>query len=407
MLSLLATLAVLSSACEPDDTLSTLEGEEPWIEGPAVPHPLEGRTIFTIFDSFGTSGTWQRHLAELSGCIFDPDLNYNETSPISYGGTPTLTTGWSGQRRALNLGNLRDTQTVDCIFVENVNDVHWMESDQAVGGCIDDQPWMLQQEVNLVPDHDLHSWAEANGYWTSHFAELVAEVAEPSCGTMLVLPYTSAHSGYKLIINRLPDHDGTLTIQVGHLSFGITVSAGMTLDELTARILEYNYGGGWTDVLVAANEVVISYYEDTEWKVTVDAGQTGLDITVVPSQAYTSMRLYFAGDDASQFAQRSAWKARISLYAQYRGLMEYLLREFPEARIYQFIPTYYNGQQRISKLFDCQIAVARLYGIPVLDMRTESGITDLNYTDYYSPGDVHPRAEGYKLWAEAVYRLLQ
>lgn len=408
MLLLLATLAALSSACEGEDELQIIEPSV--IEGPAdtiappMTDKLKGKTLFTLFDSFGAGGQWQQVLADTSGCIFDPDLNYNQIAPISYGGTPTLSSGWCAQRRALNLAQLKATQQVDYIFVENVNDVHYMTE-----GSIDQDPWMLQQEVNLVPDHELTSSTEAYDYWISHFNELVASLDQPKNGTMLILPYATSHSGYKLVINQLPTSDGTLLIHVGYNTFGITVTAGMSLEQLMERILEYNYGSGWTDVQVSDHEVVISYYSDAGLIVSVDTGTTGLDISVQPSSSFSSIRLYFVGKDPSQFSQFSCWKKSVSLYAQYKGLFEFLLQEFPQAHIFQFIPTYYYGEstERITKLFDWQIEVAQYYGIPVLDMRTESGITDDNYTDYYSPGDVHPRQEGYKCWAEAIYRLLQ
>lgn len=372
-------------------------------------HPLNGKHLFTLFDSFGEHGIWQQYLTELTGCEFDQELNYNESLPLSYGGSSTLTGGCCGQQRALNLAKLKDTHTIDVLMIENVNDVNLMTSDTEVGGSMENPGWMLQQEVDLLATTTLYSADEAVMYWKSHFDEIISSIGQHKTGTLVHIPYERSNEGYRLTILNTPTQDGIIYLHVGGNRFGITVTREMSIDDIAHKILEYNYGGGWKDIRVSENEIVISYSGKIDKGVSIDVGKTGLRIEISPSMAYSTQNFFYTGADETQWADKKAWKSWISLYSQYKGLFGYLINELPDTQIYLFIPTYYYGagKQKAKLLFDCQREVAEYYGIPVIDMTNSCGIDDSNYTQYYNEGDVHPKAEGYRLWAETICRLLE
>lgn len=371
-------------------------------------HQMAGKQLFSLFDSFGSFGIWQQYLSELTGCIFNQELNYNEYLPISYGGSSTLYGVCCGQQRALNLAKLQEEHTIDYLLVENVNDLNYMVSDEIVGGQIEDSKWMLQQVVDITPTQELHSADEAQLYWKNHFAEIVNSIDTRTTGTLVHIPYQAKHGGYRLSIRNTPTQDGMIYLYVGGVKFGITIKRDMSIDDVVRQILEYNYGSGWKDIRVSENEIVIAYSGSSPLGVSIDTGHTGLKVDITPSAAYTTQNMFYVGTDTEQWDDTHAWKAWISLYSQYKGLFEYLLEEFPKTKIYLFIPTYYYGagEAKSRLLFDFQREVATHYGIPILDMTDYCGIDACNYTQYYNEGDVHPKDAGYRLWAEAICRLL-
>lgn len=402
------------------------ESEEEEITEPAA-HPLAGRHLFTLFDSFGSTGVWQSELAELSQCLFDQELNNNQTAPISYGGTSTLDDSWCGQRRAINLVRLAAEHRVDVLMMENVNDIHAINNPDAAKGDVTDRPWMLSQEVTIDAPQ-LIGREQADDYWKQHFAEIVESVANPQCGTRLQLPYEMTHAGYRITLLNKPTDDGTLTINVGSNKFGITIRQGMTQSEVIDRIVEYNYGPGWTDVRTSGQSVVLSFYTDTDMTVRVDAGSTGLEIDISPSPAYATLDLYYAADDTTRWTEASAWVSWLSLYSQYKGLFGYLREQLPDCQLYLFIPTYYYGLsdqytfqydgnvdsaayeqlpwvRKARTLFDVQRQVAALFDVPVLDMNGNCDIGLHSLQTYYNPGDIHPNEQGYAQWAETVFKL--
>ena len=65
--------------------------------------------------------------------------------------------------------------------------------------------------------------------------------------------------------------------------------------------------------------------------------------------------------------------------------------------------TYY--QQKAKLLRQIQTEVAELYSIKYIDLHKNCGITPFNISEYYNPGDVHPKRHTYTLWAKEIYKL--
>ena len=59
------------------------------------------------------------------------------------------------------------------------------------------------------------------------------------------------------------------------------------------------------------------------------------------------------------------------------------------------------------KLCSIQKEVCDLYQIPILNVADNCGINFNNIWEFYFCNNVHPNGEGYKRWAETLYKLLQ
>lgn len=383
------------------------------------------REFFSLFDSFGESGVWQAKLSEISGMNFEQAQNFNPDNPISYGGTKTGVVGSNcGMQRAVNLVDLQAKgRNVDYLFIENVNDAN----DVTHIGTIDDPAWFRTQEITLLVDVKLSSVNEADRYWKDNYDSLLQQVAERKNGTVLLLPYETANNGYKFVIEKGAQKDGDIFVTIGTRSFGINVTSGMSAQEIILLLNQYNYGAGWTTTIVNDSSIVVSYYISSSIDVSIDVGDTGVECSKEICNSYAKRAYIFTGTTSEEWNDITNWKTYVTTYSQYKGLLEYLISNLKDTKIYWMIPSYFafayndlptdeDGEidmeqiekrlKNVNIIFDCQKNVCAYYDIPVLDVQNECGIDIYNASQFYNNNNVHPKKEGYYRWAETMYRLM-
>ena len=390
-------------------------------------HNFTNKEFFSLFDSFGEGGSWQKKLSEISGLIFDKTQNFNHINPISYGGTRTGFSGSNcGMQRAVNLVNLQKAgRAVDYLFIENVNDANGITS--KIIGSIDDPAWFRSQEIALIPSIQLTSANNAAAYWKANFSNLIGQITDKKIGTVATLGYETSKSGHKIIIEKGPKNSGDIFICIGTRLYGINVTTEMSVEDIILLIDQYNYGAGWTKTVTENNSIVLSYYTDTKYNVSIDVGNTGIEYRIEECKSYAKMTYAYIGETVDGWYDINNWSSNVTLYSQYKGLLNYLIENLKDTKIYWVIPTYFNfnydelplteaGEidleyierklQSINSLFSCQKSICEAYNIPILDIQNESGINIYNASLYYNNNNVHPKEEGYNKWAETIYRLM-
>lgn len=392
---------------------------------------LSGLEFFTLFDSLGEGGIWQKRLVELSGMTFDQEQNFNPWNSISYGGTTTgIWVETCGMQRAKNLVSLKNTKNIDYLFIENINDINYVNNGK-IEGNINDDPWFHTKNIDILTD-GVKSREEVSSIWDNKFDSIVASIpeSERELGSVILIPYEQPDNAEKLTILSSPVKDGAIGVLIGSKEFVINVQAGQSIKSIVDKIVQCSYGPGWRDIKISENSVVFAYYTDTTEKLSLNARDTGIGFSIGKCQAVGQFSMCFTGSNTDrEWNDKRNWNSKVSLYSQYKGLLEYIMTSLPETKIFWFIPTFFgedfdelplrsngtidietfnNGMRRqnINALFDCQKAVARLYNIPILDIEKESGINIYNVSNFYYSKDVHPKKEGYYRWAETIFRLI-
>lgn len=380
---------------------------------------LIGKKLYSIFDSFGSSNVWQTKLTELSGMVFDKEQN----KVLSYGGTATA--GYlpnCGMKRAQSLLSFADRSSEGYLFIENVNDISWLSNT----GTVNDEAWFVGPTIN-IPIWDIKSYDEALQNWNENFTSIV-DTLSPKQGTALVLNYEIESKATKIDVLTKPTRDGSIYIKIGNNRYGIEVNTGMTIENIVDEMMEYSYGG-WTIKKKSPHSVIIGYYKETDQEVLIETNNTGVECSLSKNNMLSSFVRYFCSNELSKWSDNSYWVKSPSLYAIWKGFIQYLTTQFPQMHIFLVVPTYYkydfdsipvdsNGEviytdinnsyrQRALKLFEIQKEVARYYHIPILDMEENSGINIYNASSFYKNNNVHPMKNGYERWAETMYRLLR
>lgn len=142
------------------------------------------------------------------------------------------------------------------------------------------------------------------------------------------------------------------------------------------------------------------------------------------------LHAFYRGTDGSQWENPAYWTTFITLYSTYKGMFGYLQENFPEARIALVIPTYHqphfddpslhnddgtwNAEAYYSTTLQLQWKhlkefwheICPALGIEIINLESAAAIKLDDLERYYYPNDVHPRQEGYDLWADVLYQLL-
>lgn len=384
---------------------------------------LTDKTLITLCDSLGTSGVWQEKLKELTGCIFDASKN---SANYSWGGTKTLTIyDQCGQGRAKKL--VEDvsngiTPTPDVIIIENVNDGN------ANAGTLTDGSFFRTNVAYLDNTHKQPSESAAAAYWNSDFANIVGGI-NAQVGTIIAIPYNT-ETGIKLTITSNATSSGNFGILLSGMGESvkyIAVESGDTIAEIIAKINEYDFNN-WSKVLDGNDSIIFSYKDGSQGTLTIFQGTTGITYTQESGIEGTLFYpMFFDSHDVAKWTDSSYWKNSISLYKAWKGMVEYLQGNFPNAYIFWFIPKTYqvnysansykkedgsidwdaiNAADYSPTLFSQQIAMAEYMGIPVLDIRQEACINAGNISTFCNDGNVHPKEAGYERWGEVLAKML-
>ena len=399
---------------------------------PLITKLLTGKTVWTLWDSLGEN-TWQSYFSDLSGANFLSNLNVSSVRPISQGGTtsmPDIDTGT--QARARNLVYYKNTHQIDIVFIENINDRNVPVSQR---GTIEDKPFMRSQKITYNSDKTLTSYDEAVTYWNNNFDKIVESIdsSKRLTGSMIAIPYTSGNltdRGSKFTIKSTASKEGDIIINLNGIR-SVHVTPSMTIDEIVDAFKIYSWGSGWTFIKLSNNSFSIVYYTSTSVRGTFDGADTGVTADVVDTGANSEKIFYFTSKNISTWSNKENWSDSISLYSAYKGLIEYLRTELPNTMLYFVMPFSVNVNFNDSSSLknedgtwsqdkfvnsgiyktmvgvnDVQKEVCNYYGIQYLDLVKYGGIGINNIENFFYSNNVHPKREGYKKYAEMIYKRL-
>jgi len=383
-------------------------------------HFLYKKKLVTICDSLGAASQWQTRLAKITGAIYDKTKNDNRHS---FGGTTTISSSQvCGQDRAKLI--VSDEIDPDVIIIENVNDSAYMSN---VGS--DEDVAFFKASQSLLDVTSQASSSDAETFWTNNFSTIVGGLT-PTIGKVVGIPFTQSNA-VKLTITGAATASGEFGITLSGTGVGkqsISVSAGESVSSIISKIYEY----AWNNFVCTYSNNVVTFTPTSSSAtptITIDAGGTGITSTTATGQTGSNaVWKYFNSHDASDWDDPTKWVDNISLWAAWKGLVEYLQGQFPNAYIYWFIPKTYNFDYTSSSykradgtidydkvlsekdyaksLFTAQLAFCEYYQIPVIDIRNESCITPANIAEYCNVNNVHPKQAAYDRWADVIAKIM-
>ena len=384
--------------------------------------PLEGKKLWTLWDSLGLN-TWQYDFVSDTGCEFSATLNAKNDKPISWGGSNSFPQNDDGtQARAINLVSYKNDHDIDIVIIENINDNDYIASK----GQATDAPFMRSQKT--VIDTGATSYDDAVDYAVENLSSILSGTSSAmrKKGSILSFNYTSGSEvrGSKITFTHVPTSDGNISISWGGRSFSIHVTTDMSLADIAAEFAQYSFGAGVTDIAVN-NTITITYYTSTSNRATFDGASTGVTATVEDSPGAGTYNLYFMSDDVSDWTDTTKWSSTISLYSVYKGLLSYLQKELPKAKLYWATPwvagvdfssnTYKDASGdwdadlfifQFAELYEVQKNVCEMYNVEVLPLDKKSGMSIINIETYFNSNNVHPKAVGYKLYADMMANMI-
>lgn len=390
-------------------------------------HKLTDKKVVGIGDSLSQSGYYEKDFCDISGADYVGVYSVGGTFTPPNGGTST-------QDRAKKL--IESGKDVDIILLENINDGWFAYSslgnNPQVRGSINDESFMLSQYVNV--DTDKVSKEEAVQYFRTNFQNIVNPIENKQKGTVVRIKYNT--KSYVLTVTNDASNSGELVVTTKSTPKTITITSGMSKEDIAKKIYEYAYDG--YEKSINGNVVTLVAKASTSTIPVIDAGTTGVVVQIDTSESATYTNEYFYGYTAEEFVNDSNWKDDyISLYSLYKGVIEYLQTNKPNVEIVFVMPAVWNlnyndqsknadcrnsdgsynidkcyqtkegtyYQQKAKLLRQIQTEVAELYSIKYIDLHKKCGITPFNISEYYNPGDVHPKRHTYTLWAKEIYKL--
>lgn len=388
---------------------------------------LKGKTIASIGDSLSSGGYWQTELAQITGAIFDQELNYGGEKKISQGGTRTLDdSGECGMDRARNLLELKPD--IDVIIVQNINDMNAPSS----GTTETDVPFMLKN--NILHDITYPSQQAADSALSSVIASTT-----PAVGTMIRLPYST--NGKQLSVSSAATGNGTISITINGSTISTPViNSGDSISAVVNKIASTDFVTLNCGKYISGNSVIIYPLDNTPINTfSTDAGTTGVSLSNQQYSAEGKRSYCFISYDISDWNDTSKWVLynTITLRSIYKGFIEYLYTNFPNAKIFfslfprqpwttkehaeqdpegtarhnfafkadgSFDFDRYNSDNR--NLRQIQKEVCDYMYVPIIDVAKECGINIFNSGTFYPEWNVHFNQDGYKRVGQSIARVL-
>ena len=416
------------------------KGESPQPSG-GLSYWCTGKKMYSLCDSLGTSGVWQERIAELTGMEFDKALNYDgdNSTALSVGGTRTAGGENSGFDRAMRLKRHADAgNAVDVILVENINDMNRTDLSDADGletKIPEAEPYFEEQWFDY--DTGKNNYNDAVSFFRDNMSTVLSGIT-PKRGTIVNLKYKSGLATYNVRIDKTADRNGQFTLTVGGKGYSISVTAEMSASDIVNKILEWDYSDpNYTDAIgadgISADFVAESGNTSVSFS---DTENTGVEVSISVSGGGVSTTSYSYGRiDLSGWLVWSNWTSSWNngtVIRSMKGLLEYLLNNFPTAKIFWLIPTrfsisfsdteykradgtmdidaYKRNNEAFKKyeaLTKIQRAVCAYYSIPVIDIDGNGGINLVNaYPSYYNNKNVHPKDNAYRDWGEQAVKFI-
>lgn len=205
---------------------------------------------------------------------------------------------------------------------------------------------------------------------------------------------------------------------------------------MLGKILTYNSG--------QADASSATTYWNTN-KASIVASFTGSDRVVGAGiqLQYTGgyLELIFKGLNINDWEVTANWGYAFNstLFSEYKGLINYLISAYPNARLYWMLPnrweiawdsgnpnydaSLWNGSDfdmdaymltsaylNYEALVQCQKDVCDYYGVSYIDVNANSGISPVDlaaFQTYYNEYNVHPQTAGYEKWGSTAYSLIK
>ena len=371
---------------------------------------------------------------------FDKKLNYSgdNSTALSVGGTRTAGGENSGFDRAMRLKRYADEgNSVDVIFIENINDINRTDISDADGletKIPEAEPYFEEQWFDY--DTGKANSSDAVSYFKENMAAVLSGIT-PKRGTIVNLLYQSGLATYNVRIDKTADRDGQFTLTVGGKKYAISVTVAMSVSDIVNRILEWDYSdpdytdtpgsdGMSVDFVAGSGSTSVSFS---------DTDHTGVEVMIsISGGTVGSVSYSYSRIDLSGWLTLSNWSSvwnNETVIRSMKGLLEYLLNSFPTAKIFWFIPTRFSisfsdteykradgtmdidaykndeGFKKYEALMKIQRAVCAYYSIPVIDIDGNGGINFVNaYPSYYNNKDVHPKDNAYREWGEQAVRFI-
>lgn len=435
--------AMLESVLPSDDSFNICDGEGNVafsidntgnVKYNEVKSWMHGKVMMSLCDSLGTSGVWQEKIAELTGMKFDKALNYdgNPDTAFSVGGSQTPSHPNGGFDRARRLVEfVKAGGKVDVVFLENINDSTWVNINSTRAD--------IDEEILTLPPHCETDYmyvntgkttsADALKEFKNNLSTYLGSTA-PTPGMAVYVGSTAA--GKLLTVTHAPTADGTVMLNVGGKTYGISVNATDTMADVVTKIVEIDFA----DPAYADNKKSDTSVEfmpaSGAPSVEFLANGTGVTVTITD----TTSKSYYGMTYASYSKEQADWlnpdnwvdKWTIRLTQHMKGLLEYLCTNLPAVQFYWFIPTRFAGMIPAAKKADGSIdfdaykrenaryelcaytqkKVCEYYSIPVIDLHNEGGVNIFNQLAYYQlNGGVHPPYATYEYWGEkAISKLI-
>ena len=358
-------------------------------------------------------------------------LKCNLLANFTKGGVGTIGTDTEcGMMRAREIEDIKDE--VDIIIYENVND-------GGNSGSIEDEGFMLTQQVNV----NVPSEKEADAYWDESFNEIVSKVT-PKVGTMLRLAKGS--EGFSIETSGTATSKGTISFIVGDMAVNIPVSVGDNAEKVMTAIDAYPFfDEGYKKDNDSSTSTKCVYINKTETETVVPKitnSTQGLSVVSAKSGGYSYKARIFHSHDVANWTNKEYWKTSISLYAQYKGLIEYFCTTCPQAWVFlmagsryyiAYTPEHISGgfaswepPKRADGSYDIDAfqksgtsyirydkdipniirEVCEYMHVNCIDLPRYNGINVYNASHYYKSCDVHIqyKKEGMDRWVDTIYR---
>ena len=416
------------------------KGESPQPSG-GLSYWCTGKKMYSLCDSLGTSGVWQERIAELTGMEFDKALNYNgdNSTALSVGGTRTAGGENSGFDRAMRLKRHADAgNAVDVILVENINDLNRTDLSDADGletKIPEAEPYFEEQWFDY--DTGKNNYNDAVSFFEDNMSTVLSGIT-PKRGTIVNLKYKSGLATYNVRVDKTADRNGQFTLTVGGKGYSISVTTEMSASDIVDKILEWDYSDpNYTDTPgedgISADFVAESGDTSVSFS---DTDNTGVEVSISASGGSVSTASYsYSRIDLSGWLVWSNWTSSWNngtVVRGMKGLLEYLLNNFPTAKIFWLIPTRFSVSfsdteykradgtmdidayrkndaefKKYQALTKIQKAVCAYYSVPVIDIDAAGGINFVNaYPSYYNNSNVHPKDNAYRDWGEQAVKFI-
>lgn len=370
---------------------------------------LKGKNVYSICDSLGQGNSgvyWQEIACKLLGAQF----TYG--NGLIHGGTKTIdASGLSGMDRARTL--VTKYRNADAIFIENINDISAKHD-----GSIDDTPFMAKH--NIVSSSIYSTKANAESSLAFEIGNTEAKV-----GTLLRIRYSNS-SSFDISILGASNAAGTIRFTAGNNIISTpTIQEGSSIEEVgnaiaSAEWTQYGYTASYSN-----GKVTIS--GETAFSLSYQDLGTGVPLNITTSSAVSYIGRCFVSYDINEWNDLDKWVdvEEISLYSAYKGLLEYVSSNFPNAIVFFVIMPRvwvsdsmkkraddsldWDGDvwnQKAEKLYRIQKECCEYMRVECVDVAHRCGINSYNALEYFPKANVHPTAKGYEFLGKQVARII-